>query len=73
MFFPIYLLPMFETDRLLTLIDAYCQDTSTSNAAFGKKVLGNPNFVYDLRNGVHSPRLATLNKIVLFLSDAGYN
>lgn len=63
---------MFDIEKLLVLIEAYCREASISKSAFGKKVLNNPNFVYDLASGKRNPRAKTCKQVYDFLVANGY-
>lgn len=47
-------------------IDAFLAETDTTATAFGKAVMGDPCFVFDLRKG-RSPTLAVVNKVLDFI------
>ena len=49
--------------ELLALIVEYLAVTGENPSAFGKRVLGDPNFVRDLREG-RSPSLRIVRKVV---------
>lgn len=57
-----------ETD-LLQQIEAFCQRNAMTDTAFGKAVLGDFNFVEDLRTGGRSPKLKTVKKVIEFMED----
>lgn len=48
-------------EELLRRIEAYLATSDESASAFGKRVLGDPSFVYDLRAG-REPRYSTMKK-----------
>jgi len=52
--------------HLLTRIQRHLRRTGTSPTAFGRRVLGDPPFVHDLRNG-REPRIATERRIHAWL------
>lgn len=51
---------------LLPLIDRYLRHTRTSPTRFGRDVVGDPNFVLDLRDG-REPRPATVQRVIAFI------
>lgn len=50
-------------------IDAFLTETGTTATAFGKTVMGDPCFVFDLRKG-RSPTLAVVNKVLAYIEAA---
>jgi hypothetical protein len=51
---------------LLNLIELYLRRTRTPPARFGREVLGDPNFVFDLKDG-REPRSATRRKVRAYI------
>jgi hypothetical protein len=51
---------------LLRRIDAYLRSTRTAPTRFGRDVLGDPNFVFNLRDG-REPRAATVLRVQRYL------
>lgn len=49
-------------------IDAYLTATGLSPTALGRMALGDPGFVFGLRNG-RSPSLRTIDKVRAFMRD----
>lgn len=47
---------------LLTTVERHLADTQTSAATFGREVMNDPNFVFDLRKG-RDYRRSTENRI----------
>jgi AMP nucleosidase len=54
-------------DTLKNKIEEYLSTTSMSPTEFGRKVLKDPNFVFDLRNGSRSPSIRTAEKILAYI------
>jgi hypothetical protein len=52
--------------NLLLRIQRYLRETGTSASRFGRDVLGDPNFVGDLKNG-REPRRGTVQQVVKYL------
>jgi hypothetical protein len=52
--------------HLLTRIQRYLRSSGISPSAFGRRVVGDPRFVHDLRNG-REPRIATEARIHAWL------
>jgi hypothetical protein len=52
--------------HLLTRIQHHLQRTGTSPSAFGRRVVGDPRFVHDLRNG-REPRMTTEARVHAWL------
>ena len=48
---------------LLNIIEDYLSETGQSPTAFGKQVMNNPNFVFDLREG-RDYRQSTARKVI---------
>ena len=53
--------------ELLAEIEACCAEREIALSDFGKIVLGDPNFVFDLRNG-RDPRTRTVRKVRAFIA-----
>lgn len=51
---------------LLSLIELFLRRTRMPPARFGREVLGDPNFVFDLKEG-REPRSATRRKVVSYI------
>ena len=51
---------------LLRRIDAYLRSTRTAPTRFGRDALGDPNFVFNLRDG-REPRAATVLRVQRYL------
>ncbi|WBO22175.1 hypothetical protein [Sphingomonas abietis] len=52
--------------HLLTRIQHYLRRSGTSASTFGRRVVGDPRFVHDLRNG-REPRIKTERRIHAWL------
>lgn len=50
-------------DDLLQKIEQHLAMTGTAPATFGRAVLNNPNFVFDLRSGKANPTARTVARI----------
>jgi hypothetical protein len=57
---------MVTAESFLSEIDAFLKAKGVSESAFGKAVVGDPNFVSDLRAG-RSPGLKTVGKVADYL------
>lgn len=57
---------MVTAESFLSEIDAFLKAKEMSESAFGKAVVGDPNFVSDLRAG-RSPGLKTVGKVATYL------
>lgn len=55
---------------ILDRIDHYLRRSKVSPSRFGRDVVGDPNFVMNLRDG-RRPRQATLERIHIFLDRHG--
>jgi hypothetical protein len=53
---------------LFSRIQLYLRRSGVSASRFGRDVLGDPNFVGDLRSG-REPRLATVRQILAYLDE----
>jgi hypothetical protein len=51
---------------LLDLIDTYLRQTKTTPTRFGRDVVGDPNFVLNLRDG-RRPRQRTVKRVMRFI------
>ena len=49
-------------------VERFLERTAMTPTAFGKAALGDPNFVFDLRNG-RSPRLTNVEKVEEFMRE----
>ena len=54
---------------LLLRIERYLRSTDTPPTRFGREVVGDPNFVFDLRNG-REARAKTVTRVMRFLEVA---
>ena len=54
-------------NNLKDKIEEFLAATGMSPTVFGRKVLKDPNFVFDLRNGIRSPSIRTVEKIYAFI------
>ena len=54
---------------LLLRIERYLRSTDTPPTRFGREVVGDPNFVFDLRNG-REPRSRTIERVSSYLAAA---
>lgn len=57
---------MITPDDFLASIEAHLKQTGTSASRFGREVVGDPNFVSDLRDG-RKPNLALAGKVFAFI------
>jgi 2,4-dienoyl-CoA reductase-like NADH-dependent reductase (Old Yellow Enzyme family) len=55
---------------LLARIDAHLKSTRMPPARFGREAVGDPNFVFDLRDG-REPRARTITRVLNYLDQAG--
>ena len=53
---------------LLRKIEHHLKLTNTRPASFGRACLGDPKFVFDLRNG-REPRARTATTVIAFISE----
>jgi hypothetical protein len=53
--------------NLQNRIEEFLAAMGMSPTVFGRKVLKDPNFVFDLRNGARSPSIRTAEKIYAFI------
>jgi hypothetical protein len=53
---------------LLRKIEHHLKVTNTTPAGFGRACLGDPKFVFDLRNG-REPRACTASRVLTFMSE----
>ena len=53
---------------LLQRVEKYLRSTKTPPTRFGREVLGDSRFVFDLRGG-REPRASTITKVSEFLDD----
>lgn len=60
---------MLTQDDLLLSIERYLATAGISPTAFGRKIAGDPNLVFDLRNG-RSPQLRLVQKILAEIEGA---
>lgn len=58
---------VISIDKLTQKIEEFLTATGMSPTVFGRKVLKDPNFVFDLRNGSRSPSIRTAEKIYTFI------
>ena len=54
---------------LLSRVERFIRRSATPVTRFGREVVGDPNFVRDLRNG-REPRPETVARVEAFLCDA---
>jgi hypothetical protein len=54
---------------LLKEVEKYLRQNGTAPTRFGRDVLGDPRFVFDLRNG-RDPRPGTVARVRAFLQEA---
>ena len=52
--------------HLLRDVEKYLKNSNTPAASFGREAMGDPRFVFDLRNG-REPRPRTVQKVRAFL------
>lgn len=57
------------TVNLLRDVEKYLRRNETAPARFGREVVGDPRFVFDLRNG-RDPRPATVQRVRAYLQGA---
>ena len=57
---------------LLSTIEAFLEETGMEPSTFGRTVLSDPNFVFELRAG-RSPNTRTLDRIGAYLSSKEQN
>lgn len=57
-----------EDDMLLHRVEKYLRATRTPPTRFGREVLGDSRFVFDLRSG-REPRPTTVERVSSFLDD----
>ncbi len=55
------------TVHLLRDVEKYLKDSNTPAARFGREAMGDPRFVFDLRNG-REPRPRTVERVRAFLN-----
>ncbi len=48
-------------------IDGFLTSSGMSPTVFGREVLNDPNFVFDLRSGKRSPSIRTVEKIYAYI------
>ena len=53
----------------LAAVEAYLQRSGESASAFGRRVLGDPTFVFDLRTG-RSPSLRLVDRVMTALAQS---
>jgi len=53
--------------NLLDSIETYLADTGMSASSFGREVMGNPNFVFDMRSGLDYRR-STAERVVAYIA-----
>ena len=58
---------VISTGKLTQKIEEFLAASGMSPTVFGRKVLKDPNFVFDLRNGTRSPSIRTAEKIYSFI------
>jgi predicted transcriptional regulator len=57
-----------STDELLTEIEAALTKTGLSATKFGKDAVGDPSFVFDLREGKRDLRMSTVQRVREFIA-----
>lgn len=55
--------------NLLREVEKYLRRNETAPTRFGREVVGDPRFVFDLRNG-RDPRPSTVARVMAFLESA---
>jgi hypothetical protein len=55
--------------HLLRDVEKFLKNSNTPPARFGREAMGDPRFVFDLRNG-REPRLRTIKRVRAFLETA---
>ena len=55
--------------HLLWEVEKFLRSTEVAPARFGREVMGDPRFVFDLRNG-REPRERTVKRVRAFLKEA---
>lgn len=55
--------------HLLRDVEKYLKNSNTPAARFGREAMGDPRFVFDLRNG-REPRPQTIKRVRAFLETA---
>ena len=55
--------------NLLREVEKYLRRNETAPTRFGREVVGDPRFVFDLRNG-RDPRPSTVARVTAFLESA---
>jgi 2,4-dienoyl-CoA reductase-like NADH-dependent reductase (Old Yellow Enzyme family) len=55
--------------HLLRDVEKYLKNSNTPAARFGREAMGDPRFVFDLRNG-REPRAQTIKRVRAFLETA---
>ena len=55
--------------HLLTEVEKFLRLSKVPPARFGREVMRDPRFVFDLRNG-REPRDRTVNRVLAFLKEA---
>lgn len=53
-------------ETIMTAIETYKAANGLTDTMFGKMCAGDPNLVFDLRDGGRAPNLRTVEKILLF-------
>lgn len=57
---------MLLTDTFLSRVEAFLDESKKTATAFGKEAAGDPNFVFDLRNG-RSPSLKLAQRVLDYI------
>jgi predicted transcriptional regulator len=60
-----------STEDLLNEIEATLTKTGLSATKFGKDAVGDPSFVFDLREGKRDLRMSTVQKVRDFIAGQG--
>ncbi|HEX6959317.1 MAG TPA: hypothetical protein VF194_15145 [Ferrovibrio sp.] len=65
---PTYFIGMFTHAHFLGIVEAYLERSGMKPATFGRKAVGDPTFVFDIRRG-RSPSLAVVERVQRFIAD----
>lgn len=60
---------MLTAEQFREQVDGFLERTGTKPSAFGRNVLGDPNFVSDLRKG-RKPNLSVVGKVLSAINEA---
>lgn len=67
---PIVNKQMLTIDDFVAMVEGHLEQTRTPPTTFGKQVLNDPNFVFDLRKG-RDPGLRVVERVVLAITGNG--